>query len=174
MGIFAWTNIGQRMEWTSFQWVHCYWTESWVSIFPMSTLILDREWSGYLSNDNSDIGQRMKWVSFLYLHWYWMEWVFFLWVYWYWRECESLLGVHVHWYWTENGVGILPLSTTMTDVSHDCSLPRRHAFHRLSQLASDKIMLPCRCWLVNHWITRRSFILFLELLNHFRIPDNQC
>lgn len=104
------------MEWTSFQWVHCYWTESWVSIFPMSTLILDREWSGYLSNDNSDIGQRIEWISFQWVHIYWTENVIG-------QRLELISFQWVHWYWTENevsvfsiitlildGVGILPLS----------------------------------------------------------------
>lgn len=181
------------MEWTSFQWVHCYWTESWVSIFPMSTLILDREWSGYLSYEYTFIGQRMildrDWSWYLFNEYtdIGSECLFYYYTDIRWSGYSSFEYIDVGWsvnlcleyMYTDIGqrmewVSFLWVLLWVTDISHDCSLPRRHAFHRLSQLASDKIMLPCRCWLVNHWITRRSFILFLESLNHFRIPDNQC
>lgn len=96
------------MEWTSFQWVHCYWTESWVSIFPMSTLILDREWSGYLSNYNSDIGQRIEWISFQWVHWYWTENGVDIF-----PMSQHLLDIE--WYWTEIGVDIFSMSTLILD-----------------------------------------------------------
>lgn len=140
--------------------IEWYWTEIGVDIFSMSTLILDREWSECLFYNYTDIGWS-GYSSFEYI------------------DIGGSVNLCLEYMYTDIGqrmewVSFLWVLLWVTDISHDCSLPRRHAFHRLIQLASDKIMLPCRCWLVNHWITRRSFILFLESLNHFRIPDNQC
>lgn len=66
------TDIGQRIEKASFLWEHWICTENGVGIFPNSDigqtiewesllgLILDREWSGHLSNEYTAIGQRVE------------------------------------------------------------------------------------------------------------------